>query len=79
MVLNLVYRFFLKKTLPKLASHPANQNSIIKHGVTKLVFELLAVEANIKCVFSRYCCCYSNPRFAKIKTFISEWADFFLA
>ena len=49
-------------------------------GVTKLVFELLALKAKIKGVFSRSYCCYGNllchDQRDKTNVFTSDWAVF---
>ena len=44
--------------MPKVSSYPANQNSIIKNGFHRAIFEVL--KAKIKGVFSRSFCCYGN-------------------
>ena len=46
--------------MQNVASYDAYYNLIIKIGVTELVFELLALKAKIKGVFSRSYCCYGN-------------------
>ena len=45
-------------------------------GVTKLVFELLALKAKIKGVFSRSYCCYGNLLCHKNNSnlFNNDWA-----
>jgi len=47
-------------------------------GVTELVFELQALKAKIKGVFSRSCCCYGNLLCDENNTsvFTSNWAVF---
>ena len=47
-------------------------------GVTELVFELKALKAKIKGVFSRLYCCYGNLLCDENNTnlFISDWAVF---
>jgi len=47
-------------------------------GVTELVFELLALKAKIKGVFSRSYCCYGNLLCDENNTnvFTSDWAFF---
>ena len=50
---------YSSQTLPKVASHPAYQNSIIKK-IHRAVFEILTLKAQIKGVFSKSLCCYGN-------------------
>ena len=62
--------------MQKVAFYHANYNSIIKNGVTEFVFELLALKAKIKGVFSRPYCCYGNLLCHKINSnlFPDDWA-----
>ena len=47
-----------------------------KMGVTEFVFELKALKAKIKGIFSRSYCCYGNPLYHKINSnlFPDDWA-----